>query len=356
MTTALTDVVPTRGPAYDFTRPETRQPWLDFRQGGITATQMRDWRKGGAERRKILVEKTTGETDDLSRVQAIRHGQLREPEIAAWIEANFGISPSDHVYAHGENPRWIGTPDGVSLDPFTGALEVGPFAALSEIKTSKHDLSPGPLNDSQELLEIDPESYFHRTGYYTQMQGQMLVMNAARTLFVWERHDGVIDPETGTYSPVGPPQWCWVLRDQEFIDSLVEDTIEPALREIDAARLTHSLGELPPASELPAEHAAWVADLLDARDAEAVAKAKREAAWKKLQEHYLGEGKKDISIDAGFARVTVSTSEKSKSEVDEAGMRRRAPSLVERYEALRKRYTRSVSHSTQTLTVTRIKP
>lgn len=352
MTTAtITAIAPIRGAEYDKNHPETRDAWLEQRRGGFTATECRDWGMG-SRRRKIIAFKVTGQMEDLTGNVYIDHGNRREPVLAEWIEGKFGIAPCDFVYSHGENPRWLASPDGVSLDPFTGALVVGPGAALSEIKTSKHDLHPGRLDADRVLLEIDLASAFARSNYYTQMQWQMFVMNADRTLFVWEQHNGVIDPETGTFAPLGPPQHVWIPRDDKLIAVLI-GVAEKALAEIDAARAAASAGGLPPVSELPQEHAALVADLLAARDAEAVAKAKKEQAWKALQELYVGEGKEDLQIKIpGFANISVTTSTKLVKELDEAGMRKRAPKLVAQYEALRARYTKDKPKTTRSLTVT----
>lgn len=354
MSSALTTLVPIRGAEYDKSRPETRQAWLDQRRGGITATEIRDWENPG-DRRKIIGGKVTGEFEDLSHVTAINHGNLREPQIAAWVEERFGIAPCDAVYSHGENPRWLASPDGVALDPFTGALLVGaPAARLSEIKTSARDLLPGALDESRVLVAVDPSSYFAKRNYYDQVQWQMLVMNATMTLFVWEQHDGKIDPETGTYSPVGPPQWCWIPRDQARIDVLVERAGR-ALPEIDAARLTLALGGLPPASEIPAEDAALMADLFAARQAEAIAKAAKEKAWKALQAKYVGEDKPDVSLDGGFGRLTVSTTTKPVTKPDMDAARKKAPALIAKYEALVRRHMVTEFVSTQGMTVTETK-
>lgn len=347
----ISDVVPIQGAVYDKTRPETREAWLEQRRGGITATEIRDWGTG-SKRRDIIAFKVTGKMEDLSDNIYVNHGNRREPVIAEWIEGRFGITPCDYVYSHGANSRWLASPDGISLDPFTRELLVGAEAVLSEIKTSKYDLMPGRLDADRVLLEVDQSSKFAQSNYYTQMQWQMLVMNAARTLFVWEQHNGIIDPETGTFTPAGPPEYAWIERDDRLIEVLIEQA-EKALAEIDAARVAASAGELPPISELPPEEAALVADLLAARDAEAIAAAKKKAAWEKLQALYVGEGKKDFSIKIpGFANVTVSTSTKMVARVNDEKMRARAPQLVAKYEALRKRYTVSEPESKQALTIT----
>lgn len=356
-TATLTNVTPVRGVPDGKGNPDpaVRQAWLDQRASGITATEIRDWGMG-SKRREIIAGKVTMETEDLSHIPAVAHGNRREPFIAEWIQERFGIAPCEFVYSHGDNPRHLASPDGVSLDPFTGALLVGgPDAVLSEIKTSKNDMNPGRLDDSRTLIEIDPESAFARANYYTQIQWQMYVMNAARCLFVWEQHNNKIDPETGTFAPIGPPEYAWIDRDQKLIDVLVNEVAPRALEEIDAARVAASVSDLPPASDLPSEHAMLVAELLKARDAEAIAKAAKDKAWKALQAHYLAEGAPDVSIDAGFAKLTVSTTTKLVDVIDMERARKRAPKLVAQYEALIKRYTRKEEKSSQGLTVTRSK-
>lgn len=354
MTATLTKTVPVRGvpDGKASSDPAVRQAWLDQRAGGFTATDARDWGVA-SKRREIISSKVTGESEDLTHIPAVNHGNRREPVIAAWIEQKFGIAPCDYVYSHSENPRHLASPDGVSLDPFDGSLLVGDAtAALSEIKTSKHDLTPGRLDGNRILLEIDPNSKFASSGYYIQMQWQMYVMNATRCLFVYEQHTGEVDPETGTFTPAGPPEYAWIMRDQDLINVLVDRVAPKALEEIDAARAAATVGELPPASELPSEHAMLVAELLKARDAEAIAKAAKDKAWKRLQEIYLAEGAEDVSINAGFAKLTVSTSSRFVDEVDMERARKRAPQLVERYEALLKRYTSKKEKFNRTLTVT----
>jgi hypothetical protein len=349
MTTAtLTDAVPRRGAENDRTKPEARAAWLDQRIGGITATDLRDWGQG-SKRRAIITEKVTGVYDGGTNPYW-EHGIRREPVIAEWVEQNFGISPCMNVYSHHDNPRHLASPDGVSLDPFTGALLVGTTdAALCEIKGSTKDLTPGPLDGARYVIRVSEGSPFDRANYYTQIQWQMYVMNATVTLFVWEQHDGKPDPETGQFTPLGPPDWCWIPRDQQYIDFLVNELAPRALEEIDAARLA-ALGELPPASDLPVNEALLVAQLLAARDAIAVAEAARDQAFAALKALYVGGP--DLQIDAGFALVTVSTSRGTRKVVDEDGMRAKAPSVVAKYENLRERYTRIEPTESQRLTVT----
>jgi hypothetical protein len=338
MSTTLTLDRPIEGPAYDKSKPETRQPWLDFRRPGLTATMIRDW-GNGSRRRKILEEKATGEFEDLSHIAAVNHGNRREPVIAEWVRGRFGIEPCDSVYARADNTRHLASPDGVSLDPYSRELLVGvPEAILEEIKTSKHDLTPGRMDAERVLIEVAIGSDFDRAGYYTQMQWQMYVMNSPMTLFVYEQHDNVIDPITGTFTPIGPPEWAWVPRNDTLIDALLANVAPKALAEIDKALAIRS-EELPPASKFPAEHAVLVADVLKARDEIAVADKVRESAWETLDKAYPD----DCSHDLGFASLTVSSGtgkEAVKDVTDFDGMAKRAPKLVAQYEALKARYTK----------------
>lgn len=348
----LTLTPPVRGVSYDKNRPETRQAWLDQRRGGITATEIRDWGVG-SKRRGILDFKVTGEMEDLSSNPYVNHGNLREPIIAEYIEARWGITPCDAVYSHGDNPRHLASPDGISLDPLTGELLMGgEEAVLAEIKTSKHDLHPGRLNEKRELVEMLPGTEFERSGYYAQMQWQMYVMQATRTLFVWERREDKPDPETGLFMPAEPPQHVWIMRDEKAIERLLE-VAERALAEIDAARAAVLPNALPPVSDFPAEQSALVLEYRQALEAESRAKKAKAAAWEKLQALYLGEGKEDFSKEIpGVARVTVSTTSKVVRKVNEDKMRQRAPKIVERYENLRARYTEEVPETKQGLTIT----
>ena len=336
--------------------PQVRSAWLAQRRGGITATEVRDWGQG-AKRREIIDGKVNDvDTPDLSHLPAIAHGNRREPIIAEWVKRHYGIEPCDNVYASAANPRYLASPDGVSLDPFTGELMTGPGSAISEIKTSKPDLTPGLVGSDGVLIQIEDGSHFDRTNYYTQMQWSMAVMGAEKCLFVYEQHDNKVDPETGTFTPIGVPQAVWILRDQKLIDQLRVNVADKALAEIDAARAALGGNELPPASDIPSEHALLMAEYLDALDAEAIAKKKKEAAYGKLKAIYMADDAPDISIDGGFAKLSVTTSTGTVNMLDEEGMRRRAPQLVAKYEALVKRYTKPVPKpATRRLTIKRNK-
>jgi hypothetical protein len=368
MTTITLDR-PIEGPAYDKAKPETRQPWLDFRRPGITATMIRDW-GNGSRRRKIIEEKITGEFEDLSNLPYVAHGNVREPVIADWVHGKYGIKPCDSVYAHPDNPRHLASPDGVSVDPFTGELLVATEdAVLLEIKTSKHDLHPGTLSMLRVLETIEEGSHFDRSNYYTQMQWQMYVMNSPMTLFVWEQHDNVIDPETNTFTPIGPPQVAFVPRNQALIDVLVEKVAPKALAEIDAAVGALRTTDLPPASDFPTEHAVWVQDVLTARDQAANAEAARVKSWDSLSAVYMDPEADDCKHDLGFATLSVSTSTSPDKTVEEtktdwdavrAGLtdaqRKKYDALVEKHTTTQPKVIPGKTSRRMTITAKEVKP
>lgn len=352
---------PVRGAIYDKARPETREPWMAQRRGGITATDIRDW-PVPSQRRRIMTEKVTGEEsrDGSFRVAGSQytlddyahHGSVREDSIAEWIEATFAIQPSKHVYSHADNDRWLATPDGMYVEPFSAGYAPGtPDAVISEIKTHGTSLKPGPLDASNVLRFVDPQSAFARERYYRQIQWQMLVMNASRTLFAWEVRSKERDPEAGIWVPDGAPEWCWIERDQAFIDRLVDEA-DDALAQIDAAIIASTLGELPIASDVPTEHALLIAEYLRALDAEKVAAAAKVKAWDALKALYLADDVPDDSIDAGFARLTVNTTRGTKTVVDMDAARAKAPSLAKRWDDLIARHTTVVPNPTRRMTIT----
>lgn len=359
--TKLTTKTPTRGVEYDPAKPETRDAWLAQRRTGVTATNVRD-AGDPSDRRKIVNEKVTGEFEDLSGVPHVRHGVLREPQIADWIHRKFGITPCNSVYAGAENSRHLASPDGISLDPFDKTLVVGaPDAKLAEIKASKHDLTPGRLDEDRVLLEIESGSAFDRSNYYTQVQWQMYVMNASVTLFAWEQRSDRIDEATGTYEILGTPQYAWIPRDQKLIDHLVNKVAASLLDDIDAAVAAAASDDDSDAEEptLPDEHLELVKKYIAGRRAEAEANAlvaeavkEKDEALKALKAFYVNTGQEDISLDLDGATFRLQTSEKTVNVFDSEAAARRAPQLVERYQALVKRYTKPQVKSNQTLTIT----
>ncbi|QGJ89460.1 exonuclease [Microbacterium phage Smarties] len=307
--------------------------YFGARRGGITATELRDWQQP-AKRRAIVTEKVTGD-HETRKVRAFDHGNYREPFIAEWASATHGVVHSTGLYAHPDNPRHLATADG-HLAGFSMAYEPGENGVTVEIKTTTKDLTPGPLDASRIVIEVDPKSHFAKTKYLRQIMWQMYVMNAARCLFIWEPYTTEErDRESGHYLVTGPPEWVIIERDQEMIDALIAEA-DAALDLIDSARITG----LPPVSDIPVDEAILLNDLFAAREAIAVAEAQRVKAWDALTALYEARGE-DFSEERGFAQVSYTGGKPgTKKVIDSEAMKRRAPSLVARYEALVKRHTR----------------
>lgn len=322
--TLTTRHTPTPGAPYS-----DKEAWLAQRRGGVTATEVRELAKGFARtERELLTAKLTGAHVNLDGNQYVDHGNKREPIIGQWLLDSFEIEPCELVYS-GENPQHLASPDGLSVDFVEDGI-------TSEIKTSKHDLHPGDVVDNV-LVQIDSTSHFAKTGYYDQMQWQMHVMGGTRVLFAWEQHDdNWPDPK-----PVHErPMWCWVLRDQKRIDELVEIATK-FLAKLAAS----SVDSLAPVSEADVDpHVADLAHrLLVHRDAEAVAKKQKEAVWKELQSLLMptGTAADDVAIELAEAKITVSTNTTTgeRKVVDMDAARKKAPALVQKYEALIERCT-----------------
>lgn len=344
--------------------PAAKTPeWYAARRIGVTATEARDLAKGyKSAREKIKREKLTGERADLSGNQYVEYGNLREPIIAAWIAARFGIPASDALYVNIADPRRLATPDGVEVDPFGTVL-------VSETKTSKHDLTPGRIDENGVLvLTKGPggkwylqDNHFADTGYYDQMQWQMFVLGAERTLFAYEQHDsdwsGWPTRAPKTLNP--EPGWCWVVRDEKRIAELIA-IVDAFMVEVEEARAALEAGadvlpEVPADYERRARIRELGREVLAARKAEAAAKKEKEGAWKELQE-LLAEEKDFVDEDFGNegenVRVSVTTSFTPKKKLNRERMVARAPKLVESYEKLVERYTETITEPSTTMTVT----
>ena len=151
-----------------------RVAWLRARSQGITAT---DVAKLATEKsvHNAAREKING--SGFGGNPYTDHGRAREPEIAAWVLANYGIEPSTNLFHAADQPRHLATPDGLGLAG-NGVFE------LAEIKTT-----------SKPWRSI-PRSYLR------QIWWQQYVLGADRTLLVWEEHDNFV-PRSACRSAAG---------------------------------------------------------------------------------------------------------------------------------------------------------
>ncbi len=168
-------------------RSTDRVAWLRARSRGITATDVA--RLSGARSvQAVALEKING--SGFGGNAYTDHGRAREPEIARWVEARYGIVPSDALYHAAGQTDHLATPDGVAVST-SGSLE------LAEIKTTKS------------LWRSVPRSYLR------QVWWQQYVLGAERTLLVWEQHDNFVPTNA-------EPECRWIDRDENQIYLLVQ--------------------------------------------------------------------------------------------------------------------------------------
>lgn len=257
-----------------------REAWLNFRLGGVTATEVRDLAlKGASFKADLLASKRTKRPfEDLSHIPAVAHGKAREPVLEAFARG-FGIDAERRVFA-GVNARHLASPDGLGLD-FDDQL-IG-----FEGKTSKH-----------------PISYAESAGYFDQIQWCMHVTAARKWVLVWEQHND--------FKPL-PITYQWVERDDTRISELVRIADE-FLAELDQPR----------EFDLKAIRAArtkyWAA-----KTREDKAKADKESAAEELRE-LIGVGAVDVS---GY-RVTVSATA-GRTSFDGAAFKEADPETYSKY-------------------------
>jgi hypothetical protein len=269
---------------------ENRQQWLEARQGRVTATAAKELVKAGASARRRLISESFVPPVEITGNRYIDRGHEREPVIAEWIRSQFPIVPNVALVSSAENPRWACTPDGLG--------EIDGELVLAEIKTSKHDLDPAL-------------SYFGSTGYFEQMQWQMLVTGARRTLFVWEQHD---DDWLNGPTPIDlEPRFEWIERDEATIERMVA-AADLFLAERDAVELDRDFGGTGETATNVEVEALGIA-VLAAREAKATAEARLKAPWLRLQT--LLESTDSFSQKTGLAQVTWNRPKTTRTVVDE---------------------------------------
>ena len=163
-----------------------RVAWTRARSRGITATDVASLTSLNAIA-KAADAKLMG--SGFSGNAYTAHGRVREPAIAGWVAATHGILPSSALFHAVVEKRHLATPDGVVVDT-DGRI------TLCEIKTTNKSWRSIP-----------------RT-YLRQIWWQQHVLEAERTLVVWEEHDGFVPVDD-------EPRCAWVERDDAEIGKLV---------------------------------------------------------------------------------------------------------------------------------------
>lgn len=146
---------------------ETEADWLTARRLGITASGFGELVTRSGEpsksRSKVIEAKVTGIEKSMGFVEALALGKENEPIIAARVEAEYGVKENHWLLAHGETPRFLATPDGLSSE------------LASEYKTSVKSWG-------QNLYT-----------YYRQIQWQLFVTERQASVFA------VLHPHTGAF-------------------------------------------------------------------------------------------------------------------------------------------------------------
>lgn len=197
-----------------------REQWLEERRNGITATEVRDLTvKGDSFRRELLAIKRGESVSAFVGNQYTDWGNKREPQIAEWVKLRYSlVNPESRVFHHATESRFLASPDGIGVVEFsTHGDDFVAELIVTEIKTSKHDISPGTDN-------------YLRSGYFFQMQWSMFVTGAQRCLYVWEQHDNNW-PEPAPLEM--EPNSAWIARDEEVIHELVK-TAEAFLAQLES--------------------------------------------------------------------------------------------------------------------------
>jgi hypothetical protein len=163
-----------------------RVAWTRARSRGITATDVASLTSVNAIA-KAADAKLMG--SGFSGNAYTAHGRVREPAIAGWVAATHGILPSSALFHAVVEKRHLATPDGVVVDA-DGRV------TLCEIKTTNKSWRSIP-----------------RT-YLRQIWWQQHVLEAERTLVVWEEHEGFVPVDD-------EPRCAWVDRDDHEIGRLV---------------------------------------------------------------------------------------------------------------------------------------
>jgi len=176
--------------------------WLESRRDGVTATDARKLvlLNGTVSKQRHGLLDSKLHPQPPMEFAPLAHGREREPIIAEWVEATFGIAHNSRLL-HGQNPRHLATPDGLGEQ------------SVSEIKTSTKPLS--------QALSV----------YRDQLQWQMHVTGVNQLLFVVENRYSL------------EREHVWVARDSGRI-LLLATHADKFLDDLDSAR-TRLLDRLP---------------------------------------------------------------------------------------------------------------
>ncbi len=169
-------------------RETDHDEWVARREQGVTATMVRDGATEAGFRDLVA-------SWSLPRFEGNAYtefGSWAEPQIMRYAHAEFGVLPSDWLIRSEADPRWLATPDGLTVD----------HTVIAEAKTTGTDWTKVPVK------------------YARQVQWQLMVTGAERCLFLW--HLRAQADDGSFYLPWLEPKTRWIERDEDMIADLVK--------------------------------------------------------------------------------------------------------------------------------------
>lgn len=285
-----------------------RDAWLTARDRVVTASEVPHIVRGGAARAALLTEKRSGAHRDLSRIPAIAHGLAREAVIARWAIARWPHLAVDERLVHAPgNARHAATCD------------VAGDGAIAEIKTGVHDWA---------AVAAAPR-------YIDQVLWQMYCHGVRTAHILYEQHEAGV-PVAFEPLVVGVP----------YDEARVEELVSAADEFL--AELDDPVAEVAP---LDVELDTLAVAYLDAHEGEKQRTAVKKERWAELQARLAGRG--SGSQETAHARVTWSTTAKTKTVVDEQAAREANPEIAAMWDALMAAHTTTETVQERRQTVTR---
>lgn len=169
-------------------RDTDRERWLTERAKGVTATAVRDAATEAGFRDLVA----SWSEPPFEGNAYTDFGTWAEPQILEHAHREHGILPSDWLIRHADDPRWLATPDGLSLD----------HTVIAEAKTTGKDWTKPPIK------------------YVRQAQWQLFVTGAERCLLLWQLR--AVADDGSFYMPWLSPKSVWIDRNEDMIADLVK--------------------------------------------------------------------------------------------------------------------------------------
>jgi len=168
-----------------------RASWLAARAGEhdglvkVSATDAARIVTGTAQGWASLRKEKAGIGKSFHGNAATRHGNDREPVIAAWAEKEFGLAPSKALIGRVDRLADVATPDGLSQPFVAGLLDIPELNGLMEGLSYRVD----EFGEYKTTVKDWPTWADVPKRYHWQVVWQFVVTGAARCRFVFEPHE-----------------------------------------------------------------------------------------------------------------------------------------------------------------------